>query len=126
MSALPLLSDPRGASAASAFPKRLIICFSPNGTIPAAWLPTGSGASFTLGEIMLPLEAHKKDLIIVDNLTMSAALNSPGGDAHGLGVGCLLTGTEVLAGINLRRAWEVRAAVGRAAFRWTSCCRNDR
>jgi len=98
MLALPLLSDPRGARAASAFPKRLIICFSPNGTIPASWLPKGSGARFTLGEIMSPLEAHKKDLIVVDNLTMAAALNSPGGDAHGLGVGCLLTGTEVLAG----------------------------
>src|SRR5260221_11353233 len=96
--ALPLLSEPRGASAAaSPFRKRLIICFSPNGTIPQSWLPTGSGASFTLAEIMSPLEAHKKDLTIIDKLTMSAALNSPGGDAHGLGIGCLLTGTEVLA-----------------------------
>jgi hypothetical protein len=95
---LPLLSEPRNARAASAFPKRLIVCFSPNGTIPQAWLPKGSGASFTLAEIMSPLEPHKSDLTIVDNLTMSAALNSPGGDAHGLGIGCLLTGTEVLAG----------------------------
>src|SRR5262245_6776827 len=99
MLALPLLSEPRRAeSAAGPFPKRLIVCFSPNGTIPASWLPKGSGATFTLAEIMAPLEAHKKDLTIIDNLTMSAALNSPGGDAHGLGIGCLLTGTEVLAG----------------------------
>lgn len=97
--ALPLLSELGGnAQAATPHPKRLIICFSPNGTIPAGWLPTGSGPTFKLGEIMKPLEAHKQDLIVVDNLTMSAALNSPGGDAHGLGVGCLLTATEVLKG----------------------------
>jgi hypothetical protein len=96
--ALPLLSEPRNARAATSFPKRLIVCFSPNGSIPQSWLPTGTGTSFALGEIMAPLEAHKKDLIIVDNLTMSSALSSPGGDAHGLGIGCLLTATEVLAG----------------------------
>src|SRR5437773_11721733 len=94
--ALPLLSETRGVAAASPFPKRLIICFSPNGTIPLSWLPKGSGATFTLAEIMSPLEAHKNDLTVIDNLTMSAALNSPGGDAHGLGIGCLLTGTEAL------------------------------
>ncbi len=100
--ALPLLNDvyaPRDARAQSlTSPKRLIICFSPNGTIPGAWVPTGSGADFKLGEILQPLERHKQDLIVVDNLSAQAAIHSPGGDAHGLGVGTLLTGIEVLAG----------------------------
>lgn len=100
--ALPLLNDfyaPRDARAqAMASPKRLIICFSPNGTIPEAWVPTGSGADFKLGEILQPLERHRQDLVVVDNLTAQAAIHSPGGDAHGLGVGTLLTGIEVLAG----------------------------
>lgn len=96
--ALPLLNDAPAAAAPTAFPKRLIICFSPNGTVPEAWSPSGSGADFTLGEIMQPLEAHKRDLIVVENLDQPAAKMGPGGDAHGIGTGCLLNGIEVLAG----------------------------
>lgn len=99
--ALPLLTDldPRLAHAdMPAFPKRFIVLFSPNGTIPGAWAASGSGPTFALGDIMTPLAAHQQDLIVLQNLEMSAALHSPGGDAHGLGMGCLLTGTELLAG----------------------------
>jgi hypothetical protein len=96
--ALPLLNEVTASAAITDYPKRLIVCFSPNGTIPEAWLPTGSGPSFALAQIMQPLEAHKQDLIVVDNLDQPSAKNGPGGDAHGVGTGCLLNGTEVLAG----------------------------
>jgi hypothetical protein len=99
--ALPLLSNISGRVAHAdtpTFPKRLIVLFSPNGTIPSAWAATGAGPSFALGDIMTPLAQHQNDLIVVQNLEMSAALHSPGGDAHGLGMGCMLTATELLAG----------------------------
>ncbi len=94
--ALPLLNDV--SAAPGDLPKRLIVCFSPNGFVPEAWLPTGSGATFQLGPIMAPLEAHKQDLTVVGNLDQPSAKNGPGGDAHGVGTGCLLNGIEVLAG----------------------------
>jgi hypothetical protein len=81
-------------------PKRLLILYSPNGTIASSWASTGSGATFTPGAILQPLvdAGHKNDLIIVQGLDTSASLDGPGGDAHGLGIGCLLTGTELQAG----------------------------
>jgi len=81
-------------------PKRLIIMYSPNGTIPSAWASTGSGASFTPGPIFSGLvsDGHQNDLTIVQNLDTSASADGPGGDAHGLGIGCLLTGIELQAG----------------------------
>jgi hypothetical protein len=99
--ALPLISNlsSRVAHADTpAFPKRFIVLFSPNGTIPAAWAANGAGPTFALGDIMTPLKPHQNDLIVVQNLEMTAALNGPGGDAHGLGMGCMLTATELLAG----------------------------
>jgi len=99
--ALPLLNDIPGARAQAAAPiKRLIVMFSPNGTIPSAWASTGQGASFAPGPIFNDLVAagHKNDLIIFQGLDMSACLDGPGGDAHGLGIGCMLTGTELAAG----------------------------
>jgi len=112
--ALPMLDDiPRAhAQAKSAAPggalpapgkggpKRLIIMYSPNGTIASSWASTGSGATFTPGAILQPLvmAGHTKDLTIVQGLDIMASTDGPGGDAHGLGIGCLLTGTELQAG----------------------------
>jgi hypothetical protein len=101
--ALPLLNDVHGARAQStpAFPKRLIVVFTPNGTIPSAWASTGSGATFTPGTILQPFvtAGHQNDLIVVQGLDGKPALDGPGGDAHGTAIGTLLTGTEVLSGM---------------------------
>jgi uncharacterized protein DUF1552 len=98
--------------------KRLIVLYSPNGTIPSAWMSTGAGASFAPAEIFsapatpyngsapgmsgmytgLVAAGHQSDLTLVHNLDMSVALDGPGGDAHGLGIGCMLTGLELSAG----------------------------
>ncbi|HEV8244411.1 MAG TPA: DUF1552 domain-containing protein, partial [Polyangiaceae bacterium] len=101
--ALPLLNDlGREAGAQTADPfKRLIVIFTPNGVIQKGWKASGADATFTLGETMKPFETdgHKSDLVVVPNLDMATALyDSPGGDAHALGIGCLLTGTQLLAG----------------------------
>ncbi|HWZ92068.1 MAG TPA: DUF1552 domain-containing protein [Polyangiaceae bacterium] len=101
--ALPLLNDVHGVRAQTmpAFPKRLIVVFTPNGTIPSAWASTGSGASFQPGTILTPFvtAGHKNDLIVVQGLDGKPAMDGPGGDAHGTAIGTLLTGTEVLSGM---------------------------
>jgi hypothetical protein len=100
--ALPLLNDvPRAlAQAAAAPPKRLIVVFSPNGTIPSAWASTGSGASFKPGTIQQPFvtAGHQNDIVVVHGLDNLPTTDGAGGDAHGLGIGCLLTGIELQQG----------------------------
>jgi hypothetical protein len=100
--ALPLLGDVTRARAQSAAapPKRLIVVFSPNGTIPSAWASTGSGASFKPGTIQQPFvtAGHQNDIVIVHNLDNLPTTDGAGGDAHGLGIGCLLTGIELQQG----------------------------
>ena len=100
--ALPLLNDvPRAlAQTATAPPKRLIVVFSPNGTIPSAWASTGSGTTFKPGTIQQPFVAagHQNDIVVVHNLDNLPTTDGAGGDAHGLGIGCLLTGIELQQG----------------------------
>ena len=40
-------------------PKRLLLLFTPHGTIKNAWKPSGSETSFTLGPLLAPLERHQ-------------------------------------------------------------------
>ena len=100
--ALPLLErafDPPFARAADAPPKRLIIFFTPNGTIYDAWVPKGTATSFTLSPILAPLEMWKNKLVVVDGVKAEAAMGSHGpGDDHQRGIGTLLTGAPLLPG----------------------------
>src|SRR6267378_4233757 len=45
--------------------QRLIIMFSPNGTIPPAYWPDEVGSDFKLKEIMAPLETFKDRMLIL-------------------------------------------------------------
>ncbi len=91
---LPLLGAPRMAQAQAA-PKRLVVVFVPDGTIPSAWRPTGSETDFTLPTILAPLEPHKADLIVVDGVRR---LTQGVGDGHEQGMTQILTGRANLAG----------------------------
>lgn len=94
--ALPFLTS--GAShAAEGFPKRFIVFFSPNGTIPSEWSPDGGETDFTLRRILAPLEAHREKLLILDGLDMRSTSEGPG-DGHQKGMGHMLTGRELLPG----------------------------
>lgn len=70
---LPFLESllPRHATAQEATPpRRLLIWTQPNGTVMDRWAPT-AGASeteFALSEILSPLERHKADMVVVQNL----------------------------------------------------------
>jgi hypothetical protein len=85
---------PRGARAATAPPKRFIVMFSPNGTLPGQWSPTGGETDFVLGPILAPLEPHRADIVVVKGLNQQGA----GGDGHQTGMGGMLTGSPLNPG----------------------------
>src|SRR5437660_6819178 len=75
--------------------QRLIIMFSPNGTIPPAYWPDEAGSDFKLKEIMSPLEAFKDRMLLLHGLSNTVRGD---GDGHMRGMSCLLTGIELFPG----------------------------
>jgi hypothetical protein len=61
---MPLLR----ASAQAPYPKRLLLFYTPHGTIYDGWKPSGTRDDFTLGSILAPLERHKSKLNVLDGL----------------------------------------------------------
>jgi hypothetical protein len=93
---LPFLEAlaPRRARAAGAPPKRFVVMFSPNGTLPTQWSPTGGETDFVLGPILTPLEPHRDGLVIIKGLNQQGG----GGDGHQNGIGGMLTGEPLNPG----------------------------
>ncbi|HKX62148.1 MAG TPA: DUF1552 domain-containing protein [Verrucomicrobiae bacterium] len=82
--------------AAPARPRqRLVIMFSPNGTIPSAFWPDATGDDFQLKEIMTPLEAYKDRMLVLRGVCNKVRGD---GDNHMRGMSCLLTGAELFPG----------------------------
>lgn len=83
--AAPFLAPFRRAShAGSAMgARRLVVFFSPNGTIHRHWRPAASGSSwsFPAGSIMEPLAAVKRHLVVLDGIDFVGASNHEGGMA---------------------------------------------
>lgn len=79
--------------------KRFVAMFSANGTenTYATWSPTGSETEFTLHEILSPLDAHKKDILVFSGIANEVSYTGPG-DAHQRGMGTMLTGRALLEG----------------------------
>jgi hypothetical protein len=61
--------------------QRLLVFFSPNGTVHDHWRPTGSESSFSLGAgtVLEPLSHHKDDLLIIDGMDFAEGTNHEGG-----------------------------------------------
>lgn len=105
---LPLLDVMRESPARAgglAPPKRFIVMYTPNGTIPKNFWPSNvnSETDFELSPILAPLANHKDDLLIIGGVDMLSAMagNEGGlspGDAHQKGTGQCLTATELLPG----------------------------
>jgi len=75
--------------------QRLVVVFSPNGTIPPAFWPEEEGEDFKLKEIMEPLEPFKQRMLILHGLSNKVRGD---GDNHMRGMSCLLTGIELFPG----------------------------
>ena len=75
--------------------KRLVIMFSPNGTLPGEFWPEQQEGSISLKPIMEPLSEFKEHI-----LTLKGVHNKVGGDGddHMKGIGCLLTGSRLHRG----------------------------
>jgi hypothetical protein len=99
--ALPFLDAmllPRQSHAASSVPLRLVVFYTPGGTLIDQWRPTGTETSFTLSSMMAPLNPYKDRVIMVDGLDLSVAINKGVGHPHSRGMAALLTGTQLLPG----------------------------
>jgi len=75
--------------------QRLIIMFSPNGTLPNEFWPDEFGDNFQLKPILKPLEPFKKQMMMLKGVANKVRGD---GDSHMRGMSCLLTGDELLKG----------------------------
>jgi len=91
-----LMGLPSLGLAAPARPRqRLVVMFSPNGTIPSAFWPEETGSDFKLKEILTPLEAYKERMLVLNGVSNKVRGD---GDNHMRGMSCLLTGIELFPG----------------------------
>jgi hypothetical protein len=89
----------RAHAQATVFPKRFVVWYTPNGTVPKNFWPVrnGSDDNFTLSPILQPLADHQDDLLVLEKIDLLASLSGPG-DAHQKGTGTCLTGIELQEG----------------------------
>ncbi len=95
--ALPFLTGLPSLTGAHAPQKRqrLVIMFSPNGTLPNEFWPDQEGADFSFKSILKPLEPFRKQMLILHGIANKVRGD---GDSHMRGMSCLLTCDELLKG----------------------------
>lgn len=73
----------RSRAASERIAKRLIVVFTPNGSVLRHWRPAGGETDFTFpaGSILEPLAPVRDDLVILDGLDFVGASNHEGGMA---------------------------------------------
>src|SRR5262245_47482947 len=90
---VPLLNA-EGAEAL--FPKRLVLFYTPHGTIYDNWKPSGSATSFTLGPVLKPLAPFQQKINVLDGLQIThSAVRAP---SHTEGIGLVWTGSNLSQG----------------------------
>jgi hypothetical protein len=125
--ALPWLEimRPERAQAAPGRAKCFVGVFTPGGTVPENWRPTGTEQSFTLGPILKPLESVQSHLLVLDGLDMKSAR----GHQDQAGLIAWLTGTgqdpttSFATGPSLDQVLKTRLSLGpikslELAVRW--------
>lgn len=75
--------------------QRLVVMFSPNGTVPWNFWPEEEGADFTLKPILQPLQDFQNRMLVLKGVCDKVRGD---GDNHMRGMGCLLTGIELYPG----------------------------
>ena len=96
--ALPFLAGLQSlsAKAANGPKRRLIVIYSPNGTVPPAFFPVDGPLTAPLPQILSPFESIKNRILVVQGLDNLVAGN--GASAHAIAVAALLTGAEMIPG----------------------------
>ncbi|HEY0095118.1 MAG TPA: DUF1552 domain-containing protein, partial [Archangium sp.] len=85
MLASPLLRLLGGeAQAAAPFARRLIVFFTPNGTVHQHWRPSGTETAFSFpaGSVLEPLTPHRANLLVCDGIDFLQVDNHDGGMAN--------------------------------------------
>ncbi|MEM7603040.1 MAG: DUF1552 domain-containing protein, partial [Verrucomicrobiota bacterium] len=96
--ALPFLAGLPGLNASAANgaqKKRLVVVFSPNGTIPDEFWPEMVDGKMKFKRILKPLDPWKDRVAVLRGVSNRIRGD---GDNHMRGMSCLLTGTELLPG----------------------------
>ena len=95
--ALPFITGLPSLGLAATAPRRqrLVVMFSPNGTIPKNFWPDKTGSDFELKEIMKPLAPLRDSMLVLNGLNNKVRGD---GDSHMRGMSCLLTGIELFPG----------------------------
>jgi len=95
--ALPFITGLPSLGLAATTPprQRLVVMFSPNGTIPKNFWPDATGSDFELKEIMKPLAPFRDRMLVLNGLNNRVRGD---GDSHMRGMSCLLTGIELFPG----------------------------
>jgi hypothetical protein len=75
--------------------QRLVIMFSPNGVQPESFWPEGRGEQLILRNSLTPLEPFQDRTLVLKGVSDKVRGD---GDSHMRGIGCLLTGIELLPG----------------------------
>jgi hypothetical protein len=97
---LPFLSAmlaPGRSHADDSAPSRLLVFYTPGGTLLDRWRPKGTTGDFTLQPMMSPLTPFLDKLVFVDGVDLSVT-QIGNGHPHSRGMGGLLTGQPLLAG----------------------------
>jgi hypothetical protein len=94
--ASPLFPILEASAQVASLPKRLLLFFTPHGTIYDQWKPTGADTAFGLSPILQPLAAHKSKLVVIDGLQINGKYH-PNCDLapHPIGMATLFTGSRV-------------------------------
>jgi len=92
LSALPSLN---AAAAQGPRKQRLVIIFTPNGTVPTEFWPDVEGEDFQFKSILQPLEPFKSQTLMLKGVYNKIKGD---GDQHMRGMSCLLTADHLLPG----------------------------
>jgi uncharacterized protein DUF1552 len=99
--AAPLIPSLDGWAAPGGPAKRLLLVFTPDGTVPERWYPQGTETAFTFpgaNHILAPLAKHQKDMIFFKDIPRH---NGGSGGAHEHGMGGLWTGNSIAGNQNM-------------------------
>lgn len=94
-----MLGPNRTVAQPTEIPRRVVFFFTACGPDPDHWWPSGSGSSFTLARNMAPLEPFRDKLIILDDVSMTTAIENGGGsNGHDKGTAHCLVARRMVQG----------------------------
>lgn len=104
LAALPLLESLPGVDLigraygqGASPPKRFLVMWHPNGSVPDNWRCSGTETNYTFSRILEPLAAVREDVMVIDGLDALSAYTGPG-DSHQRATGQCLTGRALQEG----------------------------